>query len=100
MMLPPHNTLLSISWPRRLVPRGKSALGELGFGGGLTFMADGSCGETQGPITVIKIIDNTITDPISVIQPAEPLRASEVKPGIKRARIDRLISNFGNPGSS
>jgi hypothetical protein len=63
-------------------------------------MAVGLCGETQGPITVNEIIDNTITDPISVIQPAEPLRVNDVKPGMKRASMDRLISNLGNPGSS
>ena len=96
MILPPHNTLLSISWPRRFVPRGKSALGGLGFGGGLTFTAVGSCGETQGPRTVIKVIDDTIINPIIVIHPAEPLLVNEVNPGMKRARIDRLIPGVGN----
>ena len=80
------------------MPRGKFALGGLGFGfgGGLTFMAFGSYGESQGPSTVIKVIDNTITDPIIVIQPAEPLLVNDVKPGMRRARKDRLTSNLGN----
>ena len=95
-MVPPHNTLLSISWPRRFVPRGKSELGGLGFGGGLTFEAVGSYGETQGPSTIIIIIDNTITNPMIVIHPAEPLLVNEVNPGMKRAIIVRLVLSVGN----
>ena len=96
MILPPDNTLLSISWPKRFVPRGKPALGGLGFGGGLTNFSVGSYGEIQGPSTVIRIIDDTIIDPIIVIHPAEPLLVNEVNPGMKRARIVRLIFSLGN----
>jgi len=100
MILPPHNTLLNMSWPRRFVPRGNFAFGGLGFGGGLTFTAVGSYGETRGPITVIKIIENTMTIPIIVIHPAEPLLVNEVNPGMKRARIARLVPIVDNLVSS
>jgi hypothetical protein len=71
-------------------------LGGLGFGGGLTFIAVGSYGETQGPISVIIIIDDTITNPIIVIHPAEPLLLNEVNPGMRRARIERFVTSVGN----
>ena len=71
-------------------------LGGLGFGGGLTFVVVGSYGEIQGPSTVIKVIDNTITDPIIVIHPAEPLLVNEVNPGMKRASRVRLVLSLGN----
>jgi len=37
-----------------------------------------------------------MTNPITVIQPAEPLRVNDPKPGMRRARVDRLISDLGN----
>jgi len=52
--------------------------------------------KSKGPSIVIKLIDNTITDPIIVIHPAEPLLVNEVNPGIKRARIVRLIPSLVN----
>lgn len=100
MILPPHNTLLSISCPKRFVPRGKFALGGLGlgFGGGLTLVSVGSYGESQGPSKVIKTIDNTTAEPIIVIHPAEPLLVKEVNPGMKRVKIARLVLRVGNSG--
>jgi hypothetical protein len=59
-------------------------------------MAVGSYGENQGPSTVIRTIDNTIPDPIIVIHPAEPLLVNDARPGMRRARKDRLTSNLGN----
>jgi len=53
-------------------------------------------GEIQGPINTVTTIDDTRTNPINVIHPAEPLLVKDLTPGMRRARIDRLISSLGN----
>ena len=115
MTAPPHKTLLSISCPNLFVPMGKSQLGGALSGLSITGgAAVGSLGATQGLINVIMTIEETITDPMSVIQPAEPLFLSEakfrrkfaktprtrlvneVKPDRKLVRKVRLVSNLRN----
>lgn len=58
--------------------------------------AVGSLGAIQGPINVIITIKETTADPMSVIQPAEPLLVNEIKPGRKLARMVRLVFNLRN----
>jgi len=69
------------------------ALSGLSITGGA---AVGSLGAIQGLINVIITIEETITDPMITIQPAEPLLVSEVKPGRKLARMVRLVSSLRN----
>lgn len=64
------------------------ALSGLSITGGA---AVGSLGAIQGLINVITTIEATIANPISVIQPAEPLLVSEARPGRNFVRRARLI---------
>lgn len=86
MIEPPQKTLLSISWPKWFVPRGNWALG--GKVCGTTFVLT-IClnGQIKGAIKVIKTIETTKAKPIITVKPAEPLLASEDKPGINWPRI-------------
>lgn len=92
MIDPPENTLLSMSWPRWFVPRGNCPLGGLNLGP--MFMADGSYGEIQGASKVIKTMEITIPDPMTVIQPARPLLVNVAKAGKRLARMLRLVSTI------
>lgn len=60
-------------------------------------IALGSYGEIQGPRSVRIIIAPTITAPMIVIQPAEPLSVSEANRDIRPEKIALLVFTVGSP---